>query len=64
MYRSAACHLLCSENRKGRCFAPLPTHGVIPAEAGIHVRGASRISSAGIAFSMDSGLRRNDTVRV
>ena len=36
--------------------------GVIPAEAGIHVRGDPHPSSAGIAFSMDSGLRRNDIV--
>ncbi|HWU19517.1 MAG TPA: hypothetical protein VN155_17705, partial [Devosia sp.] len=37
-------------------------HGVIPAEAGIHVRGDPQTSSAGMAFSMDSGLRRNDIV--
>jgi hypothetical protein len=39
-----------------------PTHGVIPAQAGIQVRGGPQPSSAGMAFSMDSGLRRNDTV--
>jgi hypothetical protein len=38
-------------------------HNVIPAQAGIQVRGASQTSSAGRTFSMDSGLRRNDPVK-
>jgi hypothetical protein len=42
----------------------LPTHGVIPAEAGIQVRGQPHASSLRIVFSMDSGQRRNDTVIV
>ncbi len=40
----------------------ISTHGVIPAQAGIQVLGDQHTSSAGMAFSMDSGLRRNDPV--
>ncbi|UXN74191.1 hypothetical protein N8D56_02605 [Devosia sp. A8/3-2] len=43
------------------CRRSNPIHGVIPAEAGIHVRGAPHPSNAGMTFRMDSGLRRNDT---
>ena len=43
---------------------PIPTHHVIPAQAGIQVRNAPHTSSLRMTFSMDSGLRRNDTVIV
>ena len=42
----------------------LATHGVIPAQAGIHVRGQPQTSSVWQSHRMDSGLRRNDTVNV
>ena len=38
----------------------IPTHGVIPAQDGIQVRDAQHASGVRVAFSMDSGLRRND----
>jgi len=36
------------------------SHRVIPAQAGIHVRMLPRAWKSRLAFSMDSGLRRND----
>ena len=38
-----------------------PPYRVIPAQAGIHFRMLPRTLVLGLAFSMDSGLRRNDT---
>ena len=37
-----------------------PHHQVIPAQAGIHVRGPPQTSRSRITHRMDSGLRRND----
>ena len=45
-----------------RLLKAILTHGFIPAQAGIQVRGDQHTSSPGTAFSMDSGLRQNDTV--
>src|SRR5215217_1401954 len=44
------------------CFLAQPhhTHRVIPAQAGIHVRGPPQTSRSRITHRMDSGLRRND----
>jgi hypothetical protein len=39
-----------------------PTHGVIPAQAGIHAEDYPGAGYQRITTDMDSGLRRNDTV--
>jgi len=41
-----------------------PTHGVTPAKAGVQPEVDARITSGGAYLRMDSGLRRNDPVRV